>query len=176
MLTTDKIKDGLSKKRTGFHAGQKVLLIISSRTELGYAAVVDGMHKGILYKNEVFQTLKVGQEIEGFIKKVREDGRLDLCLQKSGYKGIDALSKKIMDKLQQQDGFIAVTDNSRPGVIADLFGVSKKSFKRTIGYLYKKRLITLEKDGIRLRQRTAPKNAVQMAGSKIEAPRRKRRA
>ena len=149
-------KATLPQKQTGFREGQKVVLLISTRTEMGYVAVVNGTHKGILYKNEVFQPLKIGQEIDGFIKKIRDDKKLDLCLQKSGYKTIDALSKKIMDQLQQQDGFIAVTDKSRPKEIADLFGVSKKAFKKSIGNLYKKRLITLEKDGIRLQGNNTP--------------------
>jgi len=119
-------KKGLAKKKqAGFHEGQKVALLISARTEMGFTAVINGIHKGILYKNEVFQPLKTGQEIDGFIRKVRDDKKIDLCLQKPGYKAIDALSRKIMDKLQQQGGFIAVTDKSRPKVIADLFGVSK---------------------------------------------------
>lgn len=148
------------ENQTGFREGQKVALFISSRTEMGYVAVVNGTHKGILYKNEVFQPLKIGQEVDGFIKKIRDDQKLDLCLQKSGYKTIDTLSKKIMGKLQQ-DGFIAVTDKSRPKTIADLFGVSKKTFKKSIGNLYKKRLITLEKDGIRLQDKhTGPASAL----------------
>jgi predicted RNA-binding protein (virulence factor B family) len=90
----------------------------------------------------------------GYIKKVRDNKKIDLCLQKPVYKAINPLFRKIMDTLQQQDGFMAVTDKSRPKVIADLFGVSKKEFKRAIGNLYKKRLITLEKDGIRLREKS----------------------
>ncbi len=127
-------------------------LLISARKEMGFIAVINGTHAGILYKNEVFQPLKIGQEIDGFIKKVRDDKKIDLCLQKPGYKAIDAQSRKIMDKLQQQGEFIAVTDKSQPKVIADIFGVSKKTFKKAIGNLYKKRLITLEKNGIRLRE------------------------
>ena len=141
------------KKQIGFHEGQKVALLISSRTEMGFVAVINGIHTGILYKNEVFQPLEIGQKIDGFIKKVRDNKKIDLCLQKPGYKAINPLFRKIMGKLQQRDGFIAVTDKSRPQVIADLFGVSKKEFKRAIGNLYKKRLITLEKDGIRLREK-----------------------
>jgi len=118
---------------------------------MGFIALINGTEKGILYKSEVFQPLKIGQEIDGFIKKVRDDKKIDLCLQKPGYNAIGALSQKIMDKLQQRGGFIAVTDKSQPKVIADIFGVSKKTFKKAIGNLYKKRLITLEKDGIRLR-------------------------
>jgi len=154
MVIIEYKKGSAQKKQTGFHEDQKVALLISSRTEMGFVAVINGTHKGILYKNEVFQPLKVGQEIDGFIKKVRDDNKIDLCLQKSGYKIIDTLSRKVMDKLQQQGGFVAATDKSRPKEIADLFGVSKKTFKKAIGNLYKKRLIILEKEGIRLREKT----------------------
>jgi len=141
------------KKQAGFYEGQKVTLLISARTEMGFTAVINGIHKGILYKNEVFQPLKIGQEIDGFIRKVRDDKKIDLCLQEPGYKAIGALSQKIMDTLQQQGGFIAVTDRSHPKVIADLFGVSKKTYKKSIGNLYKKRLITLEKNGIQVQKK-----------------------
>lgn len=154
MVIIEYKKGRAQKKQTGFYEDQKVTLLISSRTEMGFVAVINGTHKGILYKNEVFQPLKVGQEIDGFIKKVRDDKKIDLCLQKPGYKTIDALSRKIMDKIQQQGGFVAATDKSRPKVIADLFGVSKKTFKKAIGKLYKKRRIILEKDGIRLQEKT----------------------
>jgi len=151
MVITEHKKGRANKNQTGFHEGQKVALLISDRTKMGFIAAINGTHKGILYKNEVFQPLKIGQEIDGFIKKVRDDKKIDLCLQEPGYKAINALSRKIVDKLQQRGGFIAVTDKSRPKVIADLFDVSKKTFKKAIGNLYKKRLINLEKDGIRLR-------------------------
>jgi len=139
--------------KNDFLKGQKVALRISSQTEMGFLADINGTHKGILYKNEVFQPLKIGQEIDGFIKKVRDDKKIDLCLQRPGYKSVDAVSRKIMDELQQQGGFIRVTDESRPRLIADLFGISKKSFKKAIGNLYKKRLITLEENGVRLREK-----------------------
>ena len=154
MVIIEHKKGRANETQAGFHVGQKVALLISARTEMGFIAVINGTHKGILYKNEVFQPLKIGQEIDGFIRKVRDDKKIDLCLQKPGYKAIDALSRKIMDKLQQQGGFIAVTDKSRPKEIAELFGVSKRTFKMAIGNLYKKRLINLEKEGIRLREKS----------------------
>jgi len=153
MVIIEHKKGRAKEKQTGFHEGQKVALLISARKKMGFIAVINGTHKGILYENEVFQPLKIGQEIDGFIKKVRDDEKIDLCLQKPGYKAIDAMSRKIMDKLQQQGGFIPVTDKSRPEVIADIFGVSKKAFKKAIGNMYKKRLITLEKNGIRLQEK-----------------------
>jgi len=150
MGLTEHKKDRALTKQNDFYEGQKVALLISDRTGMGFIAVINGTHKGILYNNEVFQPLKIGQEIYGFIKKLRDDKKIDLCLQKPGYQAINDLSRKIMDQLQQQGGFVAVTDKTRPKIIADLFGVSKKTFKKSIGNLYKKRLITLEKDGIRL--------------------------
>ena len=150
MVTIDHNKGWTKEKQADFHEGQKVALLISALTERGFVAVINGTHKGILYKNEVFQPLKIGQEIDGFIKKVRDDKKIDLRLQKPGYEAIKALSRKIMDNLKQQGGFIPLTDKSRPNVIADHFGISKKTFKKAIGNLYKKRLITLEKNGIRL--------------------------
>lgn len=154
MVMIEHRKGGAKTGLAGFHEGQKVALRISALSKMGFFAVINGAQKGILYKDEVFQPLKIGQEIEGFIKKVREDKKIDLCLQKPGYKAIDSVSRKIVEELNHHGGFIAVTDNSRPKVIADLFGVSKKSFKRAIGSLYKKRLITLEESGIRLRKRS----------------------
>ncbi|MBW2177361.1 MAG: hypothetical protein JRF32_09950 [Deltaproteobacteria bacterium] len=151
-----------SKQEASFHQGQKVMLLIATRTEMGLTAIIDGKQEGILYENEVFQPLKIGQKISGYIKKVRDDGKIDLCLQKPGYKAVDALSASIMYKLRHQKGFMALTDKSRPEVIADLFGVSKKVFKKAVGNLYKKRLISLEEDGIRLRE----KKKKPIAGSK----------
>ena len=150
MVIIEYKKNRAEKTQAGFHEGQKVDLLISAQTDMGFIAVINGTHNGILYKNEVFQPLKIGQEIEGFIKKVRDDQKIDLCLQKPGYEAIDSVSQKILDKLQQQGGFIAATDKSRPQEISDLFGISKKTFKKAIGHLYKRRLITLEKTGIRL--------------------------
>ena len=143
----------MKTKKTSFKPNQKVNLLIATRTEMGFTATIDGIQEGILYINEVFQPLKIGQKISGYIKKVRDDGKIDLSLQKPGYKAVDKLAASIMYKLRHQKGFMAVTDKSRPEVIADLFGVSKKVFKKAIGDLYKRRLITLEDDGIRLKEK-----------------------
>jgi hypothetical protein len=133
-----------------FQEGQSVDLLICDRTDIGYKAIINNSREGLLYKNEVFQTLRKGQHISGFIKKVREDGKLDLCLQKPGPEKVDEVSEIIIDKLKAQGGFIAVDDKSRPEVIYRLFGVSKKTYKKAIGALYRKRLITIESSGIKL--------------------------
>ncbi|MBI4697671.1 MAG: hypothetical protein HY758_01810 [Nitrospirae bacterium] len=117
---------------------------------MGYTALISKSGRGVLYKNEVFQALKKGQRIMGFIKKIREDGKIDLCLQKPGYDAIDGVSHKIMDQLKARSGFIPATDKSSTEIIYSLFGVSKKTFKKAIGALYKNRLIDIESNGIRL--------------------------
>ncbi|MCG6879266.1 MAG: RNA-binding protein [Deltaproteobacteria bacterium] len=152
MRTID-IKDKWDdKKQTDFQEGQKVKLLISRRTEIGFLAVINGTHQGILYKNQVFQPLKIGQEIDGYIRKLRDDQKIDLCLQRPGYKAIDAVSRKILDQLLEHGGFISVTDKSSPKFVSDFFGISKKTFKKAIGRLYKKRLIVIEEKGIRMRK------------------------
>ena len=133
-----------------FQEGQGVDLVISDRTEIGYKAIINNSGEGLLYKNEVFQTLRKGQHISGFIKKVREDGKIDLCLQRPGPEKVDDVAEKIIEKLRAQGGFIAVDDKSAPEVIYRLFGASKKTYKKAIGGLYRKRLIVIESNGIRL--------------------------
>lgn len=133
-----------------FQEGQSVELVIGDRTEIGYKALINNSQEGMLYKNEVFQTLRKGQHIKGFIKKVREDGKIDLCLQKPGHEKVEEVSERIIDILKARGGFIYVTDKSAPETIYGMFGVSKKTFKKAIGALYKKRLILIESNGIRL--------------------------
>jgi uncharacterized protein len=129
---------------------EMVNLIICTETDLGYKAIVNGAHWGVLYKNEVFQKISYGQQIKGYIKKVRDDGKLDLCLDKPGPQKIDSISQSILDKLIENDGYLPITDKSSPEVISKLFGISKKNYKKAIGALYKRKHIILEKDGIKL--------------------------
>jgi predicted RNA-binding protein (virulence factor B family) len=133
-----------------FQEGQSVELLISSRTEIGYTAVINGSREGLLYKNEVFQSLRKGQRIAGFIKKVRGDGKIDLCLQRPGREKVDEVAGRILDALKDHGGFIPLTDRSAPGIIYGTFGASKKTYKKAIGALYKKRLIHIGSNGIKL--------------------------
>ena len=135
-----------------FRPGQGVDLIIANSTDLGYKAIINHSHWGVLYKNEVFQRLSFGQSIKGFIKTVRADGKIDLSLQ-AGQVSRDEAANKILDYLDSQGGFASVHDKSEPKRISELFGISKAAFKRAIGGLYKQGLIRIEKDGIRLLDR-----------------------
>jgi uncharacterized protein len=138
------------KQEAGFQEGQSVKLVIGEQTDLGYKVMINNLQWGMLYKNEVFQPLSKGQQIKGFIKKVRDDGKIDLCLQKPGYEKVDELSEKLIGKLKAAGGFLSVTDKSPPEIIYGFFGVSKKTYKKAIGSLYKKRLIIIEDKGIKL--------------------------
>ena len=133
-----------------FHVSQKVELLICNQTDIGYKAIVNGTHWGVLYYNEVFQSLKSGQKTKGYIKKVRDDNKIDLSLQKLGYEKVDDITETILGVLKEQGGFISVTDKSTPETIHKLFGVSKKTYKKAIGAIYRKRLITIENNGIKL--------------------------
>jgi hypothetical protein len=104
----------------------------------------------MVYKNEVFQELHLGRQLKGYIKKIREDLKIDLSLQKPGYQGVDDISQAILKVIKDHGGRIAVTDKSPPEDIYSLFGVSKKTFKKAIGALYQKRLITLDAGGVSL--------------------------
>jgi len=133
-----------------YEPGDEVQLMITEETDLGYKAIVNNEHWGMLYKNQLYQSLSQGQKIKGYINKVRDDDKIDLLLEKPGYEKVDAISQKILDELKQNRGFMAVSDNTSPEMINALFGISKKNFKKAIGSLYKKRMITFDSDGIRL--------------------------
>lgn len=130
--------------------GQEVDLIVIEETDLGYKAIINLEHTGMLYKNQVFKQLEVGLKTKGYISKVREDEKIDLLLEKLGYGKVDAISQKILNALEESRGFMAISDKSSPDMIQAMFGISKKSFKKAIGGLYKKRLISFDSDGIRL--------------------------
>lgn len=132
--------------------GDKVDLIIADKTDLGYKAVINHRHMGMLYKNEVFTELYYGKQIQGFIKIIREDGKIDLSLQPlvTGHKAADDIGPKILELLEEKGGFLEINEKTPAELIYEIFGVSKKKYKIALGGLYKKRLIAIEERGIRL--------------------------
>lgn len=170
MVVIRRKKTAADKKQADLNEGRKVALEIISQTKMGFVAVINQTRKGVLYKNEIFQPLKIGQKIDGYIKKIRDDNKIDLCLQKPGFKAIDPQLKQIMDELYRNNGFLPLTDKTSPKVIVEKFGISKKAFKKAIGNLYKKRLITLERDGIRLKEKQKPPPRKSTARYRKSAP------
>jgi hypothetical protein len=150
IAATSKIdKIVLEDDQHDFRPQQAVDLIIANSTELGFKAIVDQSHWGLLYKNEVHQRLSFGQSIQGYVQYIRDDGKIDLSLS-TGRQIRDTTSQVIEEYLREHNGFAAVHDKSPPAQIADLFGMSKGQFKKAIGGLYKQKVIMIEKDGIRL--------------------------
>ena len=150
LAASSRLDKFLDNQPADFQEGQEVKLIIGDQTDIGYKAIVENAHWGVVYKNEVFQELKKGQALDGFIKKVRDDGKIDVCLQKSGYEKITETAERVVDALKENGGFLLLTDKSSPKMIYETFGISKKTYKRAIGTLYKEKRITIENDGIKL--------------------------
>lgn len=140
----------LQKDTSVYSLEQKVDLLIIGQTDLGFKAIINGKHLGILYKNEVFQDLRYTDQLPGYIKKIRDDGKVDLILQAFGNKGADELGEKILNLLKEKGGFLAITDKTTPEIIYEFFGVSKKKYKMALGGIYRKKLISVEPDSIRL--------------------------
>lgn len=131
--------------------GQEVDLLIYQQTDLGYVVIINNEHKGLVYENEVFVTINIGDKLKGYIKKVREDNHIDVSLQPIGYRQFnDVNSNLVISELNKNNGFLSLHDNSSPNEIYSILGISKKAFKKAIGFLYKNKVISLTKDGIRL--------------------------
>lgn len=150
ITASTKLEKFLSRQPPTFAEGAEVDLLIYELSDLGYKAVVGQSHGGMLYKNEVFRRLPLGQPLKGYIKKIREDGKIDLSLQPSGYHGVDELSARILETIKERGGRLAVTDKSPPAEIYALFGISKNLFKMALGALYKKRLVSIDSKGVSL--------------------------
>ncbi len=148
ITATMKLEKFISKEIPEYKINEEVDLIIWTPTEIGYKAIVNGKHQGVLYKNEVFKKLATGQKLKAYIKKIREDGKIDLTLEKQGYVRIDTASQSILDIISKAGGFLPYNDKTDPEIIYNIFGVSKKAFKQSIGNLFKQRLILISEKGV----------------------------
>ena len=129
---------------------EEVNLYIDRKTELGYTVIINQKYWGLLYYDEVFRPLSYGQQIKGYVKKIREDQKVDLTLRCPGEDIRLTLADTILKSLKENNGFLPICDKTSPKVIYEMFGESKKSFKKALGKLYKERLIRMEKDEIYL--------------------------
>ena len=150
IVASAKVERYLSKDIPDYAPGTEVDILIWQKTDLGFKAIIDNKHSGLLYENEIFCTLETGMQMRAFVKQVREDGKVDLILQKPGFEKIDDFSKSLRDYIKKHGRRIHLNDKSPAEDIYDTFGVSKKTFKKGVGDLYKKRLISLQENGITL--------------------------
>ena len=150
IVASAKVDRYLSKEKAPYQPGEEVNILIWKKTDLGFKAIIENMYSGLLYDSEIFQTLHTGDTLKAYIKQVREDGKIDLILQKPGFEKVDDFSKTLYHYIADHGGRIGLNDKSPAEEIYDVFGVSKKTFKKAVGDLYKKRLILLHEDGIEL--------------------------
>ncbi|MDQ6961164.1 MAG: S1-like domain-containing RNA-binding protein [Mariprofundaceae bacterium] len=151
IVASARLNDFLDDEANGdFSQGDAVNLFVANRSDLGYKMIINNSHWGLLHHQEVLQPLKRGQHLKGFVSKIRDDDRIDLSLHIKKRDKTDDAVAIIMRELTGMGGFIAVTDKSTPGLVQDLFGISKGMYKKAIGSLYKRKMIVIEKEGIRL--------------------------
>ena len=151
VAATEKIDKQISNEILTVKEGEKVKIQVYRESEIGYVVIVNQVHQGLVYKNEVFTHLHIGQFIdEAFVKKIREDNKLDIGLGKQGGEKLADDNQKIMSLLKSHKGFLPYHDKSAPDDIYAFFGMSKKAFKMNVGMLYKLKLISIEEDGIHL--------------------------
>jgi hypothetical protein len=154
MMATSKINAFISRHMDELQEGQEVSLMVYDQTPLGYKALVNRRFKGLIYENEVFGPLQIGDERTGFVKKVREEGQLDLSLQQQGVAGLKDARSVLLQALRDAGGSLPLHDKSKPEDIQRQLQMSKKAFKKAVGILYKERKIELSKEGIKLREKT----------------------
>lgn len=150
IMASTKVEHYLSHERPLYEPNEEVTILIWQRTNLGYKAIIDNSYAGLLYKNEVFTQLRTGMKTKAYIKHVREDGKIDLTLQRPGKEKIEDFASILLEHIRRSGGYTYLNDKSPADEIYALFGVSKKTFKKAIGDLYKKRLITFFEKGIKL--------------------------
>lgn len=151
LVATTKLGRYLDKTPARYLAGDPVSLLILEETPLGFVAIVEGRHRGLLHRSDLVRKLDIGEKLEGFVRAVKEDFKIDLSLEPPGRKRVGDLSDRILDELRESGGEIALGDASPPEEIRARFGTSKKAFKQAVGALYKRRLIDLNPGSIRLR-------------------------
>ncbi len=150
LVGSSKLNQFLDQHSFDLEVGEEVDLIVSHITDLGINVIINEQYKGLLYKNEVFEELRTGDRIIGYIKGIRPDGKVDVSRNKSGYAKVEKNAAILLEELQRNNGFLGIHDKSHPEEIKAILGMSKKTFKQTIGTLYKQKQITIKNDGIYL--------------------------
>lgn len=150
LVASSKTNSFLSNKELTVDQFDEVDLIVSHPSEIGMNVIVNEKHLGLIYKDEIYKEISVGDRLKGIVKKVRSDNKLDISLNQIGYRNIEPNAQIILKELKDNSGFLALTDKSDPDQIKDMMQMSKKAFKKAIGSLYKQRIITIKEDGIYL--------------------------
>ena len=151
IVATAKVEKWLSKEKPHYKPNEEVRILVWQKTDLGFKVIVDNMYQGLIYDSQVFRELHTGDRMKAYVSNVRPDGKLDISLQKNGYEQAQDFSERLLEYLFRHDGYCPFTDKSPAEDIYTEFQVSKKVFKKAVGDLYKRRLVTLAPDGIELK-------------------------
>ena len=150
IMATAKVDKYLNQDKPAYKHGDEVDLLVQQKTELGFKVIIDNAYGGLIYDNQVFRPLHTGDRLKGYIDRVRPDGKIDVTIQPTGRRQTEEFSDVLLAYLQDNGGHCSLGDKSPAELIADRFKVSKKTFKKAIGDLYRKRLITISDEGIDL--------------------------
>lgn len=150
ITATSKLQRYINNEELTVKEGDRVDLLVCHNTDLGTQVIVNNRHWGLLYKNEIFQKIHKGDKVKGYIKKIRPENKLDVSLQEQNYDEAVSASLKILKKLKDTGGFLPLTDKTEPGIIYNELQMSKKTFKKAVGTLFKERKIVIEESGLRL--------------------------
>jgi uncharacterized protein len=150
LVASSKTNKFLSNQELTIKEFEEVDLIVSHPSEIGMNVIVNKKHSGLIFNDNIFQDLSIGDKLKGIVKKIRKDNKLDIALGQVGYRNIEPNAEAILRELEDNSGFVNLTDKSSPEDIKEVFQMSKKNFKKAVGSLYKQRIITIENGGIRL--------------------------
>lgn len=148
LLASSKWNAFVENDRLTVKEGDEVDLLVAERTDLGFNVIVNQYHKGLIYSNEVFKNIAIGDQLKGYVKKIRDENKLDISLEKQGYEKVEPTTLRILEELEKGNGFLDLSDNSEPEEISRRLEMSKKTFKKAIGALYKAGKITITQAGI----------------------------
>jgi predicted RNA-binding protein (virulence factor B family) len=150
IAATEKLEPFLSNENLTVKIKDEVDLIVYRQTDIGYEVIINNVHKGMLHNNEIYRNINIGDRFKGFIKNILPENKIDVAAGKSGYQRVEDETEKVLRLLKENDGYLPYHDKSSPEEIYSFFDMSKKTFKMTIGNLYKQRKIIFTKTGIQL--------------------------
>jgi predicted RNA-binding protein (virulence factor B family) len=150
LAATERIEQFLGNEELTVKELELVDLIVYRRTDIGYVVIINNRHTGVLHHNEIYRDITAGDRFTGFIKKIYPDNKIDVSAGKPGYNRVEDETQKILRLLKENNGFLPYHDKSDPELIYSFFGMSKKTFKMTVGSLYRQKKVSLEKEGMRL--------------------------
>ncbi len=150
IVASNKVNKFISNEVLEVEQGEEVDLLVYNKTDLGFTCIINSIHKGLIYHNDLFTDLEVGDSVKGYIKLIRENNLIDLSLQNRGFKHVLSSTDLILEYLKANSGFMNLTDKTSPDIIERKFNMSKATFKKSIGVLYRQRKVTLHDDGVRL--------------------------